>query len=63
MNPLIQLKRTIQPFLVALACFALLPTAQAVMPPPDGLSQRKHREGEDALNLARSGATIGFKRS
>jgi trimeric autotransporter adhesin len=38
MNPLIQCKTTILPLLLAgvLACFALLPSAQAVSPPPDG---------------------------
>jgi len=38
MNPLIQPKNAIPPFLIALALlgFALLPQAQAVVPPPDG---------------------------
>jgi Chaperone of endosialidase len=37
MNPLIQCKTTTLPLLVAmLACFGLLPGAQAVIPPPDG---------------------------
>jgi hypothetical protein len=36
MNPLIQLKNVAPVFLVALVCFGLLPTMQAVNPPPDG---------------------------
>ena len=38
MNPLIQCKPTILPVLIAgvLACFGLLPKAEAVVPPPDG---------------------------
>ena len=36
MNPLIQLKKAAPVFLVALACFGLLPTTRAVSPPPDG---------------------------
>ena len=36
MNPLIQLKKATPGFLVALACFGLLPTTQAVSPAPDG---------------------------
>jgi uncharacterized coiled-coil protein SlyX len=36
MNPLIQLKKTASVFLVALVCFGLLPTTQAVIPAPDG---------------------------
>jgi hypothetical protein len=38
MNPLIQCKPTILPLLIAgaLACFALLPKVEAVVPPPDG---------------------------
>jgi hypothetical protein len=38
MNPMIQCKPTILPLLIAgaLLCFALLPWAQAVVPPPDG---------------------------
>src|SRR6266508_6172453 len=38
MNPLIQCKTTILPVLIAgvLACFGLLPKAQAVVPAPDG---------------------------
>ena len=36
MNLLIQLKKATPVFLVALACFGLLPTTQAVVPAPDG---------------------------
>jgi hypothetical protein len=36
MHPLIQVKRATPLFLVALACFGLLPKAQAVSPAPDG---------------------------
>jgi hypothetical protein len=36
MNPLIQLKKATPVFLVALVCFGLLPTTQAVSPAPDG---------------------------
>src|SRR2546423_11932088 len=38
MNPLIQCKTTILPLLIAgvLACFGLLPKAEAVVPAPDG---------------------------
>ena len=36
MNPLIQLKKAAPVFLVALVCFGLLPTTQAVVPAPDG---------------------------
>jgi hypothetical protein len=36
MNPLIQFKKATSVFLVALVCFGLLPTIQAVSPPPDG---------------------------
>jgi hypothetical protein len=36
MHPLIQFKTPTPIFLVALACFGLLPRAQAVSPPPDG---------------------------
>jgi hypothetical protein len=66
MNPLIQLKTVILPLLIALAlgCFALLPTAQAVDPPPDGFySIDNTAEGKDALFSLTSGAgntAIGF---
>ena len=34
MNPLIQLKKANPLFLVAVACFGVLPMAQALLPPP-----------------------------
>ena len=52
MNPLIQCKPTILPLFIAgvLACFALLPAAQAVVPPPDGgYSGFNTAEGQNAL--------------
>ena len=51
MNPLIQLKTT-PPLLIALTflCFALLPRAQAVVPPPDGgYPGFNTAEGQNAL--------------
>src|SRR6266508_827326 len=36
MNPLIQLKQAAPVFFISLVCFGLLPTTQAVNPPPDG---------------------------
>jgi hypothetical protein len=61
MNTLIQLKKV---FLVALACFGLLRTAQAVNPPPDGgYAGGNTAEGQTALlNLTTGGfnAAIGF---
>jgi hypothetical protein len=58
MNPLIQIKRTIPLVVVALqlACFALLPRAQAVLPPPDGgYPGDNTAEGTDALFSLTSG--------
>jgi hypothetical protein len=50
MNPSIQRRRAIPICLVALACFALSPTAQAVRPPPDGgYPNRNTAEGDFAL--------------
>ncbi len=53
MNPLTQSKKTtILPLLIPLllACFALLPRAQAVLPPPDGgYPNGNTAEGDDAL--------------
>jgi hypothetical protein len=52
MNPLIQLKKAAPVFLVGLvlACFALLPAVQAVMPAPDGgYVGWNTAEGQDAL--------------
>ena len=34
MNPLIQLKKAILAFIIALTCFGLSPMAQALLPPP-----------------------------
>ena len=36
MTPLIQLKKAAPIFVLALVCFALFPSAQGVVPPPDG---------------------------
>jgi hypothetical protein len=63
MNPLIQLKRRTSVFLVAflLACFGLLPTAQPVVPPPDGgygpplYGIGNTAEGDDALLNLKTG--------
>jgi hypothetical protein len=58
MTPLIQLKRTASLFLGAflLSCFALLPMAQAVDPPPDGgYPGFNTAEGENALFNLRDG--------
>jgi hypothetical protein len=52
MNPLIQPKKAIPLFLVALACFALLPAAQALLPPPPpdgGYPNGNTAEGDNAL--------------
>jgi hypothetical protein len=52
MNPLIQLKKAIPVFLVALACFGLSPTAQALLPPPPpdgGYPNLNTVEGDGAL--------------
>jgi hypothetical protein len=65
MNPLIQPKRRTPVFLVALACFALSQTAQAVSPPPDGgYPNRNTAEGDSALFNLTSGTdntAIGFE--
>src|SRR6266540_648741 len=60
MNSLIQCKTTIMPFLIAsvLACFGLLPKAEAVVPAPDGgYPGGNTAEGQNAL-LSRT--TGGF---
>jgi hypothetical protein len=68
MNPLTQPKNTtILPRLIviALACFALSPTAQAVSPPPDGgYPGGNTAEGEDALFSLTGGVdntALGFR--
>ena len=58
MNPLIQCKTTILPLLAAgvLACFELLPKAEAVVPAPDGgYPGGNTAEGQDALFSLTSG--------
>src|SRR5207302_11365268 len=58
---------TVAAFLVllALACFALLPTARAVDPPPDGgYANQNTAEGEDALFSLTDGSNntaIGYR--
>jgi hypothetical protein len=50
MNPLIQLKKATSLFFVVSACFALFPTAQAVVPAPDGgYPGGNTAEGDNAL--------------
>jgi hypothetical protein len=50
MTPLIQLKKAAPVFLVALVCFGLLPTTQAVSPAPDGgYPGGNTAEGQSAL--------------
>ena len=64
MNPLIQLKKVTSVFFVALACFAVFPGAQAVVPAPDGgYPGNNTAEGENALFSLTTGANntaIGF---
>jgi hypothetical protein len=58
MNPLIQPKKAIPLFLVALACFALLPAAQALLPPPPpdgGYPNGNTAEGDNALFFLTTG--------
>ena len=58
MNPLIQFKTTTALFVsvLVLGCCVLLPTAQAVSPPPDGCYPAfTTAEGCDALNLLTNG--------
>jgi hypothetical protein len=59
MNPMIQYKTTILPLLISLAllCFALLPRAKAVVPPPDGgYPNFTTVEGQNALFSLTAGA-------
>ena len=57
MNPLIRLKKAAQVFLLALACFGLLPTTRAVSPPPDGgYPNFTTAEGTNALQSLTTGS-------
>jgi len=64
MNPLIQLKKVTSVFFVALACFAVFPRAQAVVPAPDGgYPGANTAEGDNALfslTTGTSNTAIGF---
>ena len=56
MNPLIQLKNAAPVFLLALVCFGLLPTMQAVSPAPDGdYGNQNTAEGFRALESLTTG--------
>ena len=58
MNPLIQLKKITSVFFVALACFAVFPRAQAVVPAPDGgYPGSNTAEGDFALFSLTTGAS------
>ena len=65
MYPLIQLKKAAPVFLVALVCFGLLPTTQAVTPAPDGgYPNNTTAEGHDALFNLTTGTdntALGFE--
>jgi hypothetical protein len=56
MNPSIQVKKAALVFVVTLVCFGLLPTTQAVIPPPDGgYPGGNTAEGQNALLSLSSG--------
>ncbi|HET6974915.1 MAG TPA: tail fiber domain-containing protein [Pyrinomonadaceae bacterium] len=58
MNSLIQLKKVTSAFFVALACFAVFPRAQAVVPAPDGgYPGANTAEGDFALFSLTTGAS------
>ena len=64
MNPSIQVKKAALVFVVTLVCFGLLPTTQAVIPPPDGgYPGGNTAEGQNALLSLSSGGyntAVGF---
>ena len=68
MNPLLQCKPTILPLFIAgvLACFGVLPKAQAVIPAPDGgYPGQNTAEGQSALLSLTTGtqqysSAVGF---
>jgi uncharacterized coiled-coil protein SlyX len=64
MNSLSQFKKATSVFFVAVACFALFPTAQAVVPAPDGgYPGANTAEGDNALFTLTTGTSntaIGF---
>jgi hypothetical protein len=66
MNPLIQLKKAVLAFIIALTCFGLSPMAQALLPPPPpdgGYPNRNTAEGDSALfnlTFGEENTAIGF---
>ena len=64
MDPLIQLRKAIPLYLIALTCLVLSPIAQAVNPPPDGgYPNQNTAEGASALQSLTSGVAntaVGF---
>jgi hypothetical protein len=66
MNPLIQLRKAIAGFLIALACFGLAPSTHALLPPPPpdgGYPGNNTAEGTNALFNLTTGANntaVGF---
>ena len=58
MNPLIQLRKAIAGFLIALACFGLAPSTHALLPPPPpdgGYPGANTAEGQNALKELTTG--------